>query len=123
MATRFKELVQDVTEEPQTSCETFFVRAGDYLDELVRLRAVHDIQLPEKHWSQFMRQAAFSRWICVARWWSEDKRPLADFIYDTTDVVRFPERVDSLLLGMVAFDERLRSSLHLLGRNWGTPVV
>ena len=123
MASRFAELVWELTGDLQASCEMFFVRAGSYLEDLVGLKAGFDTHLPAERLTWFMRCAAFSRWVCITRWWSRDDRPLVDFIYDTTDVVRVPHRVDSQLLGMVIHEKELREQLELLGVHLGIPVL
>lgn len=123
MAIHFVEIIRRLAGDSQAGCELFLVRAGSYLDDLVRLKAGFDIRIPEEGLTRFMRSAAFSRWVCVIRWWSGDDRPLADFIYDTTDVVRVPERVDSQLLGMVAHEDSIRQGLERLGMHWGIPVL
>ncbi|HLM42609.1 MAG TPA: hypothetical protein VK458_02025 [Myxococcaceae bacterium] len=123
MATHFTGVIEYQREEDTVECEMFFIRAGSYLEELVKLRAEHDLSLPEERLVLFMKTVALSRWVCVIRWWSGDERPLADFLYDTTDVVREPARVESHLLGMVALEPGLRSHLVVYGGDWGVPVL
>jgi hypothetical protein len=123
MATRFVEVIHGLTGDIQASCELFFVRAGSYLEGLVGLKAQFDTQLPGERLALFMRQAAFSRWVYVTRWWSGADRPLVDFIYDTTDVVRVPKRVDSQLLGMVVHEDSLRWKLEPLRKHLGIPTI
>jgi hypothetical protein len=122
MAIHFVEYIQTYG-GVRAQCEMFFVRAGSYLEELVKLTEESDIHLPQDRLAAFMRTLALSRWVCVIRWWSEKDLPLADFLYDTTDVVRIPERVDPHLLGMVAYEPELRPSLDLYGRDWAVPVL
>jgi hypothetical protein len=122
MATHLMEFIQQCA-GVRSQCEMFFVRAGSYLEEFTKLASEHAIHLPKGRLAHFIKSLALSRWVCIIRWWSEEDRPLADFLYDTTDVVRIPGQVHSHLLGMVAYEEGLRPSLDVYGKDWSVPVL
>jgi hypothetical protein len=118
------DLGQELTGDIRAYSETFLVRSGSYLEELVLLRRRNELELPGERLTRFLRCTALSRWVCVARYWSGEHRPLFDLLYDTTDVVgHSPERVNSLMLGAVAFDARLRKGVEKLGRLLAVPVL
>ncbi len=102
--------------------ETFFVRAGKYLDDLHRLRRGHPFQFEPASLGSFLGTVALPRWVCVTRWWNATGAPLADFLLDTTDLFRGGE-VNRNLLGVVAFDPSVRPVLRQAASEWGVPSL
>ncbi|MFT3714050.1 MAG: hypothetical protein QM817_40835 [Archangium sp.] len=102
--------------------ETFFLRAGKYLDDLHRLRRAHTFNFDPTALGQFLGTVALPRWVCVSRWWNAGGAPLADFLLDTTDLFRGGE-VNRNLLGIVAFDPAVRDTLRQAASDWRVPSL
>ena len=64
---------------PRLSVDFYYRRSGTYLGSLRSGR--------KGGLDTFLRTVALSRWCGVVRWFVGD-RPLAEFVYDTTDIVR-----------------------------------
>jgi len=92
------DLVGDAMEEvvgslaPKLSVEMFYERAGSFLSRLGHVAGA-DI-------STFVRRIALSRWCGIVRWFV-DEIPLAEFVYDTTDILRDTHRHGAELIRVV----------------------
>jgi hypothetical protein len=124
MATRFATYMEE-TIGHDAFCEVFFVRSGSYLDELVALGDAYPqaVSLPGARLARFLKTISMSRWICIVRWWSPDERPMADLLFDTTDVVREANSADGLLLGAVALAPEMRPHLDVVGQSHLVPIL
>lgn len=102
-------------------CETFFVRAGSYFEDIEQ-QVTAGAQLPGDRVARFFRDLALPRWACVVRWWDpRQNTPVADFLFDTTDVIR--KMPNEALLGAVAFDARLRPWIDAVAAERGAPTL
>lgn len=120
ISSRYVDLIENAGAGYGAESETFFVRAGSYLDELCRLHATFQVQLPDTGLGRFLRDLTLPRWTCVNRWWSAEGAPLADFLLDSTDILH---DVDRAVLAVVVFDDRLRPALTELASRWGVPCL
>jgi hypothetical protein len=93
----------------------FFRQSGTYLSELV---AGPKSDLPD-----FLGRVTLSRWCGVLRWWLGDS-PLADFVYDTTDLIRERTSIATqLLAGVVCYSAAHESGLRALAADFDALFV
>jgi hypothetical protein len=104
------DLVGDAMEEvvgsmaSKLNVEMFYERAGSFLSRLGDVAGA-DI-------NGFMRRIALSRWCGIVRWFL-DERPLAEFVYDTTDILRDTHRHGAeLIRAVVCLDASYRPHLN-----------
>ena len=114
---RMAGLVEEIvgTEALELEVEFFFQRSGTYLSEL-------NGQLVPGC-GPFLRRIALSRWCGVVRWHLNDK-PLLDFVYDTTDIVRDEEDDGGALLrGVVCLNQKFQSGVADIARAFAVPTT
>jgi hypothetical protein len=93
----------------------FYERAGSFLSRLGHVAGA-DI-------SSFVRRIALSRWCGIVRWFV-DERPLAEFVYDTTDILRDTHRHGAELIRVVVcLDAAYRPHLEKVTTALGTVCV
>lgn len=100
---------------PALTVDFRYVRAGSYLGS-VGVRRKDEL-------STFLRQVALPRWCGIVRWCLAGK-PLVDFVYDTTDIVRVadvPGR--ELLRGIVSHDRTYRAAFVSFAKGFTVPVL
>jgi hypothetical protein len=117
------ELTNDIVEKiigsaaaPELSVEFYYERSGEYLSRLAG-------RIPDVPSANFLRCVSLSRWCAIIRW-HLGKQVLAEFVYDTTDIVRGNPRprVD-LLRAIINMIPRFSSDFHTLGSSLGAPVL
>jgi hypothetical protein len=95
--------------------ELSFDRSGSYLSSLYSMR------IDPRRLIGFLRTAALSRYVGVARYLYRGRRFL-DVLWDTTDTVREGAFRDHVL-GMVVYDDRYRASVDRIGTELNVPVA
>jgi hypothetical protein len=99
----------------ELTVEFFYRRGGDYLATLSG-RTSGDLP-------QFLTTVALSRWVGVVRWHRGDV-PIAEFVFDTTDVVREGRSVGvELLRAIVCVEPRYGPGLKVVADTFGIPSV
>jgi hypothetical protein len=99
----------------QLSVEFFYKRSGAYLASLSG-RVAGDV-------ATFMKTVALSRWCGVIRWHYADLA-IAEFVFDTTDVVREGRSLGVELLRAIAcLDARFATGLGVVGAALRVPTV
>lgn len=97
------------------SVEMFYERAGRFLSRLAFVAGA-DI-------AKFMRRIALSRWCGIVRWLLDEK-PLAEFVYDTTDILRDTQRHGAeLIRAVVCLDPVYRPHLENVATGLATVCV
>lgn len=81
----------DPSDAPKLGVEFFYERSGTYLSKLSGKCAPA---------AAFFRTVALPRWCGVIRWFIGEQ-PLAEFVYDTTDILRDRNRLGAELLRAV----------------------
>lgn len=101
----------DSKDASNLSVEFFYARSGEYLAGLSG-RLLRDAD-------QFLSTVALSRWCAVVQW-AYSGHPVAEFVFDTTDVVREgPE----LLRAIVCLDARFDSAMGMIAQAMQIPMV
>lgn len=96
--------------------EFYYKRSGDYLSDLGG-RGISNGS------DSFLRTVAFSRWCAVVRWYL-DEDILAEFVYDTTDILRERGTIGrNLLRAIICFIPGYTASINLLGQIYKVPNV
>ncbi len=96
--------------------EFFYERSGEFLGRLPGA-------IPTASSAAFLRSVALSRWCGVVRWHLAE-RPIVEFIYDTTDIVRSQERSGAeLLRAVVCYAGDLRPEFQLVAQVYGVPFL
>lgn len=71
----------------------------------------------------FLRKVALSRWCGIVKWFL-DERPLVEFIYDTTDILRDEHQLGGeLLRAVVCLDPRYRADVARIASIFPVPAV
>jgi hypothetical protein len=71
----------------------------------------------------FLRAVALPRWCGVIRWFIKDA-PLADFVYDTTDVLRDKHRLGSeLLRGLICWSPQFSGPISKTAEYFNVPFA
>ena len=100
---------------PRLSVEFYYERSGTYLTRLNGRLAGSA--------APFLRSVALPRWCGVVRWFLSDA-PLAEFVYDTTDILRDGERLGAeLLRAVVCLNPRFKADFAAVGRFLGVPAA
>lgn len=108
---------------PKLRLDLFYQQGGEYLRKL-NGRVASDS-------GKFFRTVSLPRWCGIVRW-SLGTKPLVDFVYDTTDILRSgetatgdPETVfrdaGKLLRAVVSLDEKHRGRFRGFSRAFGVP--
>jgi hypothetical protein len=92
--------------------ECRYERAGSYLAGLAGR-----VPWPDP---TFIRRVALSRWCAVVQW-QEQGRPLVEFVYDTTDIVRPASQGTEFLRAIVSLDPALTQKFAEQARGLGVP--
>jgi hypothetical protein len=95
--------------------EFLYKRSGEYLLGLsARTKSAG---------AKFIRKLVLPRWCALIKWYLGDAA-IAEFIYDTTDIVRSSENPNrELLRGIVCLDPELADDLKLLACAWKVPCL
>ncbi len=99
----------------QLGVEFYYDRAGSYLAKL-------NSRVPSPR-ADFFREVALPRWCGVVRWFISENQ-LAEFVYDTTDILRDQHRRGGeLLRAVVCFDVTYRPQLASIANYFNVPFL
>jgi len=93
--------------------EFYFERSGSYLSKLSGRIGLGC--------AGFLRRVALPRWCGIVKWFL-DERPLAEFVYDTTDILRDEHLLGAeLLRAVVCLDSRYRGDFQQIASIFPVP--
>jgi hypothetical protein len=97
---------------PSLTVEFLFKRSGDYLRDLAGK------VVDARRAAEMFATLSLPRWCAIGRWFIGDT-PIAEFIFDTTDVLREPAQVENgLLLCVVCRHRALEKILSQIARGF-----
>jgi hypothetical protein len=116
MTVEVMEAIVAADEAVNLNVEFQYERGGDYLANLAGRTVAASS-------ASFLRQVSLSRWCGIVRWYFGDSQ-IAEFVYDTTDIVRLrEEKGGTLLKAIVCLDRKFSARLLTVAQAFDVPFL